>query len=71
MRAVLDATRKKFGAINGVIHAAGIVRPGLAQTKSRATLDGGKTARVAIPCARYLAENFLFSTSLVEIGFHG
>jgi acyl transferase domain-containing protein/acyl carrier protein len=35
MRRVIDETRKRFGAINGVFHAAGIVRAGLMQAKSR------------------------------------
>jgi NAD(P)-dependent dehydrogenase (short-subunit alcohol dehydrogenase family) len=29
MQGVIDETRRKFGTINGVIHAAGIVRAGL------------------------------------------
>jgi acyl transferase domain-containing protein len=35
MRRVIDETIKRFGGINGVFHAAGIVRAGLAQAKSR------------------------------------
>jgi len=35
MRRVIDETVKRFGAINGVFHAAGIVRAGLIQAKSK------------------------------------
>jgi acyl transferase domain-containing protein/acyl carrier protein len=38
-RQVLDQTLKRFGAINGVIHAAGVVRPGLIQTKTKEAAD--------------------------------
>ena len=39
MQKVLDETVKKYKAINGVIHAAGIVRAGLIQTKTKETAD--------------------------------
>ncbi|MEQ1759707.1 MAG: SDR family NAD(P)-dependent oxidoreductase [Vicinamibacterales bacterium] len=39
MTRVVDDTTKRFGAIHGVIHAAGIVRPGLILAKTRATAD--------------------------------
>jgi acyl carrier protein len=35
MRRVIDETVKRFGCINGVFHAAGIVRAGLIQAKSK------------------------------------
>ena len=35
MRGVVDETLKRFQAINGVIHAAGIVRAGLIQAKTK------------------------------------
>ena len=35
MRCVIDETVKRFGCINGVFHAAGIVRAGLIQAKSK------------------------------------
>ncbi|HEU0046207.1 MAG TPA: SDR family NAD(P)-dependent oxidoreductase, partial [Nitrososphaera sp.] len=39
MQKVLDETVKKYKAINGVIHAAGIVRAGLIQTKTKEVAD--------------------------------
>ena len=39
MQKVLDETVKKFKAINGVIHAAGIVRAGLIQAKTKEVAD--------------------------------
>ena len=39
MQRVLDETVKKFKAINGVIHAAGIVRAGLIQAKTKEMAD--------------------------------
>jgi acyl transferase domain-containing protein len=44
MHAVVAAVLKKFGAIDGVIHAAGIVRAGVIQAKTRET-----AARVMAP----------------------
>ena len=39
MQQALDKTCKKFGTVNGVIHAAGIVRAGLIQAKTKAVAD--------------------------------
>ncbi|HLA61387.1 MAG TPA: type I polyketide synthase, partial [Nitrospiraceae bacterium] len=39
MQKVLDRTIARFGTIHGVIHAAGIVRAGLMQAKTRETAD--------------------------------
>jgi acyl transferase domain-containing protein/acyl carrier protein len=39
MQKALDETRAKFKTINGVIHAAGIVRAGLIQTKTKEIAD--------------------------------
>src|SRR4029450_262023 len=39
MQQALDRTYAKFGTINGVIHAAGIVRAGLIQAKTKAVAD--------------------------------
>ena len=47
MRAVLAATRERFGGIHGVIHAAGIVRAGLMQTKSRNLAESVMSPKVA------------------------
>jgi malonyl CoA-acyl carrier protein transacylase/NAD(P)-dependent dehydrogenase (short-subunit alcohol dehydrogenase family)/acyl carrier protein len=47
MRAVLAAARTRFGAIHGVIHGAGIVRPGLVQTKDRAVAESVLAPKVA------------------------
>ncbi len=47
MGAVLDATRSRFGTINGVIHGAGIVRAGLVLTKTRAQAESVLAPKVA------------------------
>ena len=39
MQWVVDETRRRFDSINGVIHAAGILRAGLIQAKSRAIAE--------------------------------
>jgi acyl transferase domain-containing protein len=39
MQSVVDEVLARYGAIDGVIHAAGIVRPGLIQAKTRETAD--------------------------------
>jgi len=39
MQHALDETHEKFGTVNGVIHAAGIVRAGLIQAKTREVAD--------------------------------
>lgn len=39
MQSVLENALERYGAINGVIHAAGIVRAELIQSKTRATAD--------------------------------
>jgi NAD(P)-dependent dehydrogenase (short-subunit alcohol dehydrogenase family)/acyl carrier protein len=39
MQEALDGVLEKFGAINGVIHAAGIVRAGLIQAKTKETAE--------------------------------
>jgi acyl transferase domain-containing protein/NAD(P)-dependent dehydrogenase (short-subunit alcohol dehydrogenase family) len=44
---VMTATRAKFGAIHGIIHAAGIVRAGLVQTKTRALAESVLAPKVA------------------------
>ena len=47
MRAVLAATREQFGTIHGVIHAAGIVRAGMIQVKTRALAESVLAPKVA------------------------
>jgi acyl transferase domain-containing protein/acyl carrier protein len=47
MLAVLTATRERFQNIHGVIHAAGIVRAGLTQTKTRALVESVMASKVA------------------------
>ena len=47
MRAVLAATRERFQTIHGIIHAAGIVRAGMIQTKTRALAESVMAPKVA------------------------
>jgi malonyl CoA-acyl carrier protein transacylase/NAD(P)-dependent dehydrogenase (short-subunit alcohol dehydrogenase family) len=47
MRAIVTATREQFQTIHGVIHAAGIVRAGLIQTKTRALAESVMAPKVA------------------------
>ena len=46
VRRVLDATLQKFGSLDGVIHAAGIVRSGLIQTKTKETANAVLSPKV-------------------------
>lgn len=46
MRLVVDEMLARYGTINGVIHAAGIVRPGLIQAKTRETVDSVLSPKV-------------------------
>ena len=46
MRSVIHDIQAKFGQINGVIHAAGIVRPGIIQAKIRETAESVLSAKV-------------------------
>jgi acyl transferase domain-containing protein/acyl carrier protein len=46
MRRVVDETLKRFQAINGVFHAAGIVRAGLIQAKSKETAEAVMAPKV-------------------------
>jgi acyl transferase domain-containing protein/thioesterase domain-containing protein len=39
MRAVVDAARRRFGALNGVIHAAGLVKDALIQMKTELDVE--------------------------------
>jgi NAD(P)-dependent dehydrogenase (short-subunit alcohol dehydrogenase family)/acyl carrier protein len=39
MQKALDGVLKKFGTINGIIHAAGVVRAGLIQAKTKVTAE--------------------------------
>jgi acyl transferase domain-containing protein/acyl carrier protein len=43
----LDEGRRRFGAINGVIHAAGLLEPGIIQLKTRATAERVISAKLA------------------------
>ncbi len=47
MHGVLTAARQRFDALHGVIHAAGIVRAGLIQTKTRAVAESVMAPKVA------------------------
>ena len=47
MRAVIAAARQRFQTIHGVIHAAGIVRAGLVQTKTRSVAESVLAPKVA------------------------
>lgn len=46
MRRVVDATLSRFQTINGVFHAAGIVRPGLIQLKTKEIVDSVLSPKV-------------------------
>ncbi len=46
MQKVLEDTLQKYGTISGVIHAAGIVRAGLIQGKTRVTADSVLASKV-------------------------
>lgn len=47
MQRVITTTLSKWGTINGVIHAAGIVRAGLIQAKSKETIESVMAPKVA------------------------
>jgi acyl transferase domain-containing protein/NAD(P)-dependent dehydrogenase (short-subunit alcohol dehydrogenase family) len=47
MANVLTATRAKFGAVHGVIHAAGIVQAGIVQAKTRSSAESVLAPKVA------------------------
>ncbi len=78
LQRIVAATLAKYGALHGVIHAAGILREGMIQLKTRAVADAVLAPKVAGVCALFEAVKdleldafVLFSSISSVVSFHG